>query len=77
MGLSRANRPLFFEIKAESVSENSVLWPPTHRGAGVSPAGSGGVPPPVPMMHTRSEGVGGQDGGTTRFPVRPNPSKSE
>jgi hypothetical protein len=40
---------------AKSVSENSVLWPRTNRGTGVSPAGSGGVPPPVPIIQTRSK----------------------
>jgi hypothetical protein len=40
----RANLP----ETAWSVSESFLRWPPTHRSAGVSPASSGGVPPPHP-----------------------------
>ncbi len=40
---------------SESVSENSLRLSPINRSAGVSPASSGGVPPPVLNSQTRSE----------------------
>ncbi len=39
----------------QSVSENSLGSPPTNRSAGVPPASSGGVPPPILNSQTRSQ----------------------
>jgi galactosylceramidase len=46
------------DARIESMPENSPRWPPAHRSAGVSPASSGGVSPPVLNSQARSEGTG-------------------
>ena len=54
---SGGTKPDWLAITPESVSENSLRSSPITRSAGVSPASSGGVPPPALNSQTRSEGL--------------------
>jgi hypothetical protein len=77
---SGGTKPDWLAITPESVSENSLRSSPITRSAGVSPASSGGVPPPALNSQTpitRSAGVSPASSGGVPPPALNSQTRSE